>query len=46
MNQSRLVDFYSTAQKRPRLSKSDEQNEDEQEHGDELESSGTCDNER
>ena len=42
MNQSRLVDFYnSSAQKRPRLS-----NADEQEDNDELESSETNDNER
>ena len=48
MNQSTLVDFYNTAQKRPRLSvaNTDEQNEDEQEDSDELESSETCDNER
>ena len=47
MNQSRLVDFYnSSAQKRPRLSNADEQNEDEQEDDDELESSETNDNER
>ena len=41
MNQSRLVDIYSTSQKRSRLSSTDEQNEDEQEDGDELESSET-----